>query len=347
MINYDFFSKDFFEKGIKNPFENLIVIYGPFQLLNAIEAINEFKLKNILLIVMTNKIEKSNLQVENYINKYKIMFSHVERIKFSSSSKKYIEYLKFLNPLKIHKFKYILVGTLGKAVKLLLTKLDYEQLILFDDGLETLNTAEVLHSKPKLLRYQYFYLGLNHYFKKDIILFTILKHQNKEIKSIKNKMFYLDSKSKQVIDKNKIAFIGQDFVRTGYLKKEDYYNVLKSISKRHSENIIYYYPHRGETDIELDEIAKQFSNFCIKKIDTTFEIYLIEEEYLPYKIISCWSTVLIIMNSLYNNISLESIFIDSKKLIKNQNNILETYLYFQKESIDILDVEGNKVIDVQ
>lgn len=343
MHNRFVLTDEFIQNNKNNSFDNLIVIYGPFQLVNAIEAIKEFDLKKVLLIVIVNKIEKNNIQVENYIKKYDGMFSHIERLKFSENSRKYIEFMKFIYALKKNNFKNIAFATLGNIVKLLTTKLKYEQVILFDDGLETIHTAAYLHTRPRLVRPQYAYLGLNRYFKNKFICFSIFNHKN--VKTIKNTMSVIDNNDKHQIDNNKLAFIGQDFVRTGYVDKKDYFDVLEFISSKYSDDIIEYYPHRGELDIELEEISKTFTNFKMMKIDSTFEVYLKSKNYLPKKVISCWSTVLVVMKEMFTNIEIESIMIDENKLLKNRDKILETYNYFLKEKVIVLDISGKEVLN--
>ncbi|HIP55892.1 MAG TPA: hypothetical protein EYG97_02610 [Arcobacter sp.] len=316
--------------------KNLIIVAGPFQLLNAIETINKFNLSNVLLIVFTNSIKKSNQQIQNYIDTYSTLFKSVKWIKFTSTFKKYYEYRSFLLDLKKSHFDYIGLASLNKVTKLILTKTYYNKVILFDDGLETIHTAKILSSKLKLVSSKYFFLGMNTKLNKEVIFFSILNL--KDIDVIKNNMTFISGTKDKSVE-NKVDFIGQDFVRTEYVSEKTYFEVLDYISIKYKDYKIEYFPHRGEEEDLLLKINKRYNNIEIVKLDITYEMYLATQSTLPYKVISCWSTVLITINKIFKQIKTEAIFISRSEILKNNDKIMPTYDYFKKENITVIDIK--------
>ena len=59
--------------------KNLFVITTPFQLLGALEAIEYFNLKNNVLVIIDNKLEKNSEQLSALISMNKSFFSEVMR----------------------------------------------------------------------------------------------------------------------------------------------------------------------------------------------------------------------------------------------------------------------------
>ena len=323
---------------MKKKSTNLIIIAGPFQLLNAIESIHQFKLNKVFLLVFKNKNEKTNQQIELYIQKHNNLFQTIKWIEFKKKGiKKYFEYYHFLSFFKNYNFTYICLATINKVTKLILTKVNHRHLIVFDDGLETLHTIKYLSKSEKLISLKYFIFGWKRSIANDFICFSIFEHNIPKIKYIKNNMNFIKNKQNQVINQKKIAFIGQDFVNT-YLQKKAYFKILNYLTTFYPQKAIEYFPHRGESKEILLEIQSKFPTISIIPLDITFEMYLSEEKILPYKLYSCWSTVIIVIKSIFPNIQVEAIAVERRDLLKNQNKILDTYKYFEQENIKILEI---------
>ena len=92
--------------------KNLLIVNSPLILLNALEAISYFKLKNILIVAIYNRSINNEKQIETILEKLNV--EEIIRVHFGNSSKftKYIELIKELQKNEYACIPYVLVGQL-------------------------------------------------------------------------------------------------------------------------------------------------------------------------------------------------------------------------------------------
>ena len=89
--------------------KNLFIVNSPLQLLNAIEAVYKFNLKNLLLVAIYNRSENNKNQMENKIKE----FSFDEVVRFTpKKGSKYIGYVRLINQLKEYQYDNVFTGGL-------------------------------------------------------------------------------------------------------------------------------------------------------------------------------------------------------------------------------------------
>ena len=89
--------------------KNLFIVNSPLQLLNAIEAVYKFNLKNLLLVAIYNRSENNKNQMENKIKE----FSFDEVVRFTpKKGSKYIGYVRLINQLKEYQYDNVFTGEL-------------------------------------------------------------------------------------------------------------------------------------------------------------------------------------------------------------------------------------------
>ncbi len=122
----------------KSDIYNLLIVRTPFQLINAYEAVNYFKLKNNILIVIDNGTKNNKKQLTGLIEddfwKTIVRFGSESKSNFFS----YISLIKNLNKIKIDNF---FIGSgFNKIQQILVSNLDANNKYFIDAGTSTLVT---------------------------------------------------------------------------------------------------------------------------------------------------------------------------------------------------------------
>ena len=129
-----------------------------------------------------------------------------------------------------------------------------------------------------------------------------------------------------------IYFIGQPVSAMRRFTAEDYIRCVREIVNKCSyEKPLYYIPHRVE-DLNLIENIK---NIEVVEPNVPIEMHFLENNGLiPKEIYSCYSTALITLPSLFENIKATAI----KNKYMTQDDIGFMYSYFSNNDIDIIEL---------
>lgn len=246
---------------------NIILISSEFQLINSIELIDQFKEQKFHIIVLVQSDHHLN-QIESLAKKFKI------DILFTIRYQKLIQYPKiFFKSLKYLNLKILIIGNCHDNLMSFMTKIfRFKNLYAVDDG----NILELINCKPpingKYLPLKYFTI-----FKiENNINYNFLPNNYNKFKRVKEKKI-----------NNKIFVIGQPFVETGIINKDLYLNILNKLKNEFDDELIYIVHPREQKDK-----FSEFKEIKLLKLNMGIEQYLIDEEFLPSRIIGFYSTCL-------------------------------------------------------
>jgi len=331
--------------------KNLFIISSNLQFINAMEAVEYFKLDNIIFLFINISIE------EIIINFYTSIFNNIKYnfYFYKKGLLSDVNNIKIINNLKKYNYNYIFLGYFSHQNRLISCNLLYKNLFLIDDGTYTIILHKELffkeffgtsmlitnkyRNKQKLYNFIFFikklfYISFNlkNDFKSyELNFFTIYNlKKTKNEKIIYNNFFYLKNKiseKKYSYDKHKVFFLGQALYNILDVSTDDYIFYIKKIIylyKKSNISIIYI-PHYREDNEVLIKLSKFKSDyFEIKKIDIPIELYLINSSILPFKIASFFSSALFSIKILYPSISIESFIIENNR-VKERLDIIEIY----------------------
>jgi hypothetical protein len=279
---------------------NLILISTQFQLLNAVELIDDHlkgqEFKAMLLIKNKNHFNQiKKIAIKNNIDIISV-------VKYQTI----LQYFSlFFQSFKFKKIETLIIGNCQDNLVLFLLKLlKFKNLYAVDDG----NIIDTHHIKPNIHRqhlplkfYTIFNLKSNAYY--DFLLndFKKLK-KNKSNQTGKNS--------------EKFFFIGQPLSEQGLIDKESFIRIMEKINNKFHDNIIYIL-HPSEKE------DKFISNGKIKtiRLNTSIEDHLISLESLPSKVVGFYSTALSSLSKIFNSEEVEINFID----IEKHQKIKKTY----------------------
>jgi len=322
-----------------NQIHNLYIVHSPLQILSAIEAKENFSLKNNVLVIVRNKFKKNN-DLMNNILKYGT-WDQILELNYDKNSK-FRNNLKLINRLKKHEYKYIFTGNIGNTNEAIISNLKNEDIYLIDDGTSTLTYHKTKdHTKVKSkfsirkMRYNLFFLKCAPVENvKYFTLFNIDSNKNEII--VKNKFNYLRNNFLNRVKKstNKVFIIGQSIAK-GYITEDLYIKYIKQIIQDNKDEEIVYYPHRYEDTEKLSSTIKN-KNFIVKKVDLPIELELLEQEYYPKKIISFFSAALFTLNKLFDKTEVNSYVIEYDKVLINLDTVKTCYDELKSENVNLI-----------
>ena len=281
----------------------IFFIEAPFHLLGAIEAIKTYELKKYTIYI---RLSGNDNQLINIVKKF---FPDDENIKyFNLQNKKnitissYFIVLKFLLFMFVshYKYKYVFLGNFESSfLKLFLKIIPKHKIVLLDDGIKAFFIQTDFTSD---YNYNMF-----------TMLYTIKPLMNQTIRYNKfeylKKLYNLENKS-DILQNKEILFLGSKLCEEGILDEKKYIYIMHTIAKLYSEYKIVYIPHRGENIDKLSGILEKHKNFTKKEIDCPIEIYLLEENIIPTKVLSFYSAALLTIKLLYERTEVHSILFD-------------------------------------
>lgn len=292
------------------PLNTLAIVSSQFQLLNAIEVSrNIFKDEKLKIItLLLNQVHT------NQINK--LAKNHGLNILFSVKFRPIFQYLDL--SIKLFKFnkKYkidnlILGHTRNNMMLFCLKKLKYKTLQFVDDG----EILEVKNIKPEISQNL---LPVDYY-----SIFNL--KSNSFFKFINNQYNFFKIKSEKKFS-DKILFIGSNIVEHDIIPFDLFSSILKKIII--SEGAIDYLMHPRENKEKFKEMEK--INFFHSSLG--IENYIINNEILPKRIISFYSTAVSSLNKVMGKYNDRIYFIDLRKYMKSKY-IRDVEYNYLKENI--------------
>ena len=329
----------------------IYIIGSPFQALCAIEAKHYFNcFKNDFFITYLSDEIKKKSTIINIFNNFGI------NIYQEIILPKYFNYLKYVitNFFKNTKYDYIFIGDYYNTAYYLLAltfKKRGSKIIFLDDGNSTMEafSFRFKYAKSRGTAYYLRHLITKTFcfplFKNSNTFFTIFSSTETNYFNIIPNNFELiraNALNKDLSDES-IVIIGTNLVEMGLYSKEDYIKLLVNVLKKYPQaHSIYYFPHRGESEIKLNDIEK-ISNMIIKENNTCIELEIINNSIAPKLIIGFGSTALFSLKMLYLN----SVVIGySLNMSADYQNVIYAYIWkeYVKKGIKIIDLCKENII---
>jgi len=314
---------------IKTTNENgIFFVEAPFHILGALEAIKEYQLKQYTIYV---RLSGNDKQLMNVVKKF---FPNDENIKYLTlQNKKNITLSAYFVTLKIllfmlighFKYDYVFLGNFeSNFLKLFLRVVPKNKIVLLDDGIKTffIQAGFTLENNYNIFTMLYRI--------KPLVNQTIRYNKFKYLKEL----YKIEDKS-HILQKNEILFLGSKLCEEGILDEKKYMSIMHTIVELYSSYKIVYIPHRGENIDKLNSVLVRYKNLTIKEIDYPIEIYLLEEEIIPCKVLSFYSAALLTIKLLYDKIEVNSILFDYSHSCY-RNNIDLAYSGLEEYNINIL-----------
>lgn len=328
---------------MKQNLNNLFILRSPLQIINAIEAIEYFQLKNNVIVIINNRMQSNKEQMDLLLNLQR--FNKIIHIDTRLKSK-YFEYVKLIKNLKKEKYNYVFVGELGVSYKIIIANTKKEKVFLLDDGTATIEYYNKFikynqYNKYNFKEIRFLFSGLNIRVKDKINLFTYFDLESLHgIDVIKNNLLYLkgNTLSNFKKDEDNIYFIGQTI--EGFITFKHYVYGINELIKMHNKKIIYI-PHRSESKVQQDKLLQATDNkmFEIINPNMPLELYFLKNSIYPFNIVSFISTALVTLTILFEECRADYIRIpitdENKDQIKKNNDV---YDIFDKIGINELKI---------
>lgn len=269
--------------------KNLYYIESPFQLMSAYESIKYLKLTSYKILIRLNGNKNNENQMKYILSDLNMINFLFIRINKKKSFLDYINIMKLFSYKLFHliSLKSLYLGDFNSIVSQIMFKfnIDYfTKIYLLDDGVSTITIYNEITN-----------LKLN--------LFTIFNLENKgKIKVIQHDFFYLKKNIFVESEIKRNIFIGTQFVKSGFINEEVYLCCIKKSVDIVNENILYF-PHRNESQELINKISS-LSRIEVVYSELPIEYYLMQSNYNPDKIFTLFSTALISLNILFNDIEI-------------------------------------------
>lgn len=315
-------------------------------MLNAIEAIHHFGLKNNTLIIVHRSLAANKVQMDYVSN----LFSWDEIIELPYSRHSGIlRYVKLINSLKINKYDYIFISKLETVPKLAIANLSKNKVFLLDDGVLTISIYNKYIKHGKLNKYdfkelRFLLFGLKIKIKDTINLFTsfdITPLSNIEI--VKNDFAFLTAKflNNAIMDNKTIYFLGHPSNEKLVTDATYLLNIEKLLVM--SDKNIAYIPHRAQTQKVKQMLAGiENSRFSVLEINMPVELYFLENRIYPTHIISYYSTALVTLHLIYDQCKVDYIAIpNGDKIDKDLIGVYKAYNEFGFGQLYLENVGSN------
>lgn len=322
--------------------KNLFVVRSPLQIINAIEAVNYFKLTNSTLILIHNRSLVNTEQMKRLIDI--VSWEKIIHIEESYKSK-FFKYLGVIKYLKKQPYKYVFLGELGISYKIIIANIKKEKVFLLDDGTATVDYYNKFIRQDKYNKYnfreiRFLFFGLKIKIRDKINLFTYFNLEPvNENQVIRNelaylRMNYLDKAKK---DSDVIYFIGQ--TSEVFMNIDMYIKDIENLIIKFNRKIVYI-PHRSESKEQENAVLSIKSNlFTIKKLELPLELYFLYNNIYPLHIISYFSTALVTLSILFKECKAEYIKVSKNSINKKRiKNIENCYILFHESGIHKLDI---------
>lgn len=314
-------------------------------MINALEAIHYFKLRNNMLVVIQNSASKNSSQMKNLIHEH----NWDEIILIENKKSKFFNYIKLIHYLKKIQFNFMIIGDLGNVTKAILANVNKKIIYYIDDGAATLkdynNYIKVGKiNKNNFKEFRYILFGLKIFVKDTINMFTYLDLEPSKIKVINHNFNYFKNKLiKDFTHSENIYFLGQPL--EGYIKEETYINYLTSLIRKFPNKKIIYMSHRSENTSQKHQV-KALENDLFKFVENEMpvELYFLNNKIVPNTIISFFSSALSTLETIYNISEVYYIFIPrevSNNFYNYDNTLKPYYDTIKKNQLLLVDTAIN------
>ena len=287
--------------------KSLFLIRSPLQAFNAMEAKKYFSSNDAIVIVFYRKEMDKELMLKT--------LSH------SSWSKIIVKKLKphyhLFNFFKTFLKEYptinvCFIGDYSTLINYYMNRLEYNKLILLEDGTATLRQVKLLENntihKIKKTKYsqknsltifieKLFAIDNSYLYK--AIFFTIYNIKT-QFPIIKNDYKYFKKQISYFPKKNVVYFIGSNLIEGILISDKTFENYLHKVIMYYKEkNIeVVYVLHRKEDAVYMDGLALKLQFSCVK-FDNIIEVEFLNLKYTPVEVSTFLSTAITTLSNLY------------------------------------------------
>ena len=324
--------------------KNLAIVTTPLQLLNLSEYLYLFPEINDIEIVAFIKKDNTNNQIQTIST---LLGLKISKTIFIDRGKHFFFFKRFSKSL-IEVDKLIIGHFFNDPLLYFINKLDYNELIVLDDGLANIHVKKAIEEKipilkpNKLKRFLKSIFQLDTTFPDESTIFTLFNiAESQKIKVIKNELVRTKCLIGSKPIEESVLIIGQPFVELGEISHTDYLSIIKKIVQiGDSTQKLRYLAHRRENDNKLSDIAK-IDQIFVERSEYNLELHYSLLDAIPCRIIGFTSTALITSKLITEKVvgtNIESIELPNKWIKKNQEKIESCYDEIRKFNIKIRKV---------
>jgi hypothetical protein len=268
---------------------NLFLLSTPLQVINAIEAIDQYEIGNEYLIIYYGKINVTKILERFAIKNYMIFNKSSDISRWLLLLLWFRKISKMLTSINIER---IFLGEFRvDIVRGLVNSLKYKSIVLIDEGFGTLEQIRLctdgsdkiiereISYKALLRKYLCWVLKINSSLVKIAEVFTVYKSavEKSDMKLSHNDYRKFKQLAAKVTVKQEEWIVGNDYCEHGLLTKSDYFLWLNEIAKITIGRDVLYFPHPRENEKKLDEIARKHNHWKIKRGNYCLEHYIFSE----------------------------------------------------------------------
>lgn len=319
---------------MKNKNKNVFTISTPSQMINAMEFIHYYKIKdenNIILISSSSTTIKD--QIVKVGSGFDLIFHELFQPKFlifndSAYNKMPLKLRRlFISRYAIkrilinQKIDKLILGNYSNFISQYCTQIINTETFVLDDGTGSITRASKrerelneeipffeLNRKKGALRLVKLIMGFYNYnIPKKLIFFSSYTfHLAGRDEIVHNDFSFIKRLySNQKKDNNLIYFIGSPISEVGYITLENEINIILSMLSKFKGNKVIYIPHRLDSNTKLKRIKE---NIDILSFDLPIEFALTQITALPYQIVGFFSSALFnLMDMVQKDISFYSV----------------------------------------
>lgn len=295
---------------------NLFLVTSPFQLLCAIEAKQEYKTKDNILLLREEKAGNAVAQMRLLLNK-----DEWDHIVFLGRKSKVWEARKLQSKLKrispSLSFNYVFYADYSAwRTNVLLNNISVNHEVMFDDGVGTLREfndkiqprAVVSRNKASrdfLLKLVGLKPARKIYPRDNFSFFTFFELPNSDFPVRVNKLSQIRNRlntSNCFSQTAPIGFIGQGMVATKGIKLNYYVNMLKELISENDKPIIYF-PHRTEESFVREKL-EAIEGLTYHQSKLPLELEISKESLELSKIYGIASTASVSLGVLYPEVEI-------------------------------------------
>ena len=320
--------------------QNLFLVKSPLQLLNAIEASNNYESVEDILILRYTSNPRTNYQMNNLLKIYK--WHKVIKINYSKLPinfiKEFLQLKKFRESSTI--FNDVFIGDYRLLnFKIFPINLKHNKTYLLDDGTSTftiqdfyLKDQEEYDGKSKIERLKKgiakFIFKFDTDLKEKIHLYTcynIKPHIGQEILHNRYQFIrsYLKKKRNLKINPGKTYYIGAKYVEAKLMSGDNYFHLLKKLKDSLEDQKLIYVPHRGEFKSKLGEIEKL--GYDIEFFENIVEAEFLFQDELPGIVCGFTSSVLVNIPKIYPDIKVKVFEVDEKFFVPSYRDTVKNF----------------------
>lgn len=335
----------------------LFFVSKPLELLGAIEAKKQFELDRCILVYSCKEgIDKKTIE---YLIEKSPIWDEVTFIR----KKPYYGYfwIKLLKHLQKEKFRYLFTRAFAES-SYFIHNLNYEELVLLDDGSATINISNDFKRDTNLTTRFSLFKGINKKgVKYDFISWLYSLNGisvEKEVSKVsfftfynlppvnnqtiyKNKMEWLNSlksgKNVNTID-HQVFIVGTNVLDEHILMEPDYIETLLKMKAYYPDKEMVYIPHYNETESVLNTLAKE--GFIIKHNTFNIELDFLISNQIPTYVAGSISTALMTLKLIYGESSNVDFFtFNREKILPNQRDVIELIYSYQDQYINKIELK--------